>query len=230
MADIVPNATGTLQNNITVVASPQNDTSLTIAAGSDRYLLAVVVVRDTAMPGIAMTWNGVAVTLLNSQKQDTWDEWVYIFGLSAPDTGNQTAVLSWTGGGTFRYASRLLCLNNVSGVSGTLINNSGASADPTQNIATAPGDATLTAWTHSGTTTAGSWPGAGYTSLMQDAGHGSIKYTLSTSSNDAHQFAYDEASANWGVAGIRLLKTGGGGGGSPSPVIVGKQFRGLIYS
>lgn len=213
MPAISLNATGTTQNNVSAVSSPRNDTSLTVASGSNRYLIAVIAVRDNPMPDVAMTWNSVSMTLINSQQQDTWSEWIYIFGLASPDTGNQTAALSWTGGGTRRYASRLVCFNNVSSLSGTLTNASGTSADPTQNITTASGDMTLAGWTHSGTTTGASWPGAGFTSLFSDAGHGSIKYALSTSTTDAHQFAYDEGSTNWGVAGIRLLQTSAGGNG-----------------
>jgi hypothetical protein len=37
------------------------------------------------------------------------------------------------------------------------------------------------------------------------------------------------SSVTW-VAGVLAFKEAAGGGGSPSPVIVGKQFRGLIYS
>lgn len=203
-AAITHNANGTLFAQTTNAASPFNSTSLTIAAGSDIYLVCGVGSRNGTLPGVAMTWNGVSMTLLNSQTEPTWSNTAYIFGLASPATGNQTASLSWTGGSTQRVSFRCTAFNNVGSVSGTLTNGNGNSANPQGNITTASGDATYSVNTNSGSVTAVS-----HTQMWADSNLSSAQYNLSTTSSDTHQ--YTHTSTQWAIAGIRLLQTGGGG-------------------
>lgn len=223
MSDITVNASGTTQIYSVNTPSPLNDTSLTIAAGNDRYLIVGLGSRNGSLSGLAITWNGVALTQLNIQQEPTWLNTAYIFGLAAPATGNQTLTVSWTGGSSERITFRALCLNNVSAVSGTLTNGNGNSANSQGNIATAIGDATVSVNTNSGSVAAVS-----HTQLWADSNLSTAQYNLSTGSLDAHQ--YTHASTQWAIAGIRLLQTGVGGGVAPSPGIVGKRLRGFIYS
>jgi hypothetical protein len=198
-------------NNVTTfaqttnAASPFNDTDLTIAAGSDRYLICGVGSRNGALPGVAMTWNSVSMTLLNSQEETNSGNFVYIFGLANPDTGNHTNSLSWTGGTTQRGTYRCTCFNNVGSVSGTLTNLSGTSANSQGNITTASGDATYSVNGNSGSVSAVS-----HTQMWTDSNLSHAQYNLSTTSSDTHQFTH--TSTQWAIAGVRLLQTGGGGG------------------
>lgn len=200
-AAVTLNANGTLLAQTTAAASPLNSTSLTIAAGSDIYLVCGVGSRDGTLPGVAMTWNGVAMTLLNSQTEPTWSNTAYIFGLASPATGNQTASLSWTGGSNQRVSYRCTAFNNVGSISGTLTNSNGNSADPQGNITTVSGDATYSVNTNSGSVTA-----VTHTELWADSNLSSAQYNLSTTTSDTHQ--YTMTAAVWAIAGVRLVQTG----------------------
>lgn len=204
-AAITHNASGTLFAQTTNAASPFNSTSLTIAAGSDIYLICGVGSRNGTLPGVAMTWNGVSMTLLNSQTEPTWNNTAYIFGLANPATGNQTASLSWTGGSSQRVSYRCTAYNNVGSVSGTLTNGTGNSANSQGNITTASGDATYSVNTNSGSVTAVS-----HTQLWADSNLSSAQYNLSATTSDTHQ--YTHTSTVWAIAGVRLLQTGSDGG------------------
>lgn len=200
-ASVTLNATGTTQVYSSATPSPVSDTSLTVASGSDRYLFVALSSRDGDMPSLAITWNGVSMSLLNSQVQDTWTEYCYVYGLAAPATGNNTMQVSWTGGGSFRFTYRAVTLDNVSSISGSLTNGSGNSANPQGNITTASGDATVSCLTMTGSVSAVS-----HTLLFTDSNHGAAQYNLSSSSSDTHQ--YTMTSSNWGLAGVRALQTG----------------------
>ncbi len=171
---------------------------------SQLWAAAITHNANGTLPGVAMTWNGVSMTLLNSQTEPTWSNTAYIFGLASPATGNQTASLSWTGGSTQRVSFRCTAFNNVGSVSGTLTNGNGNSANSQGNITTASGDATYSVNTNSGSVTAVS-----HTQMWADSNLSSAQYNLSTTSSDTHQ--YTHTSTQWAIAGIRLLQTGGGG-------------------
>lgn len=207
MAAVTLNATGTAQLYATNTASPLTDTSLTIAAGSDRYLVVCLASRNGTLPGLSVTWNSVSLTVLNSQTEATWGNTVYILGLAAPATGNQTLSVSWTGGASQRVAFRSVCLNNVGSVSGTLTNGSGNSANAQGNITTVSGDATVSVHAATAAVTA-----VTHTSLWTSSVQSSSQYNLSTTTADTHQ--YTHTSDNWALAGVRLLQTGAGGSGN----------------
>lgn len=213
-AAITHNASGTLFAQTVAAASPFNSTTLTIAAGSDRYLVCGVASRDGTLPGVAMSWNSVSMTLLNSQTEPTWGNTAYIFGLANPDTGNQTVSLSWTGGSNERVSYRCTAFDNVGSVAGTLTNGNGNSANSQGNIATANGDATFSLCVLTASVSA-----VTHTELWRDSNQSSAQRNLSTTTSDTHQ--YTHISDNWAIAGIRLVQTGGGGSSVRSLSLMG---------
>jgi hypothetical protein len=80
-------------------ASNAGDVTGTVSANSNRVLIACIAFRTGDPTGVAITWNGVAMTAIGSEVEIAGGQGsVYLFGLIAPDTGNQTISASWTGG------------------------------------------------------------------------------------------------------------------------------------
>lgn len=210
MANITLNVNGTVQNFGTLGTSA-NYTGATIAAGTDRGLVATICTRQ-AITGLTMTWDSggtnQSMTQLVSQKQDTWDEYCYIFGLLAPTTGALTLAASWTG--SAQVVIDVVCFNNVNQTNiatafpdANDTTSSGNSANPSASITTASGDATVSALSNSGSVTA-----VNQTSIYFDLGHGAAQYALSTGTSDTH--TYTMTSSNWGFAGVHVVSTNSG--------------------
>ena len=114
-------------------SNPATLSTLTIAAGSDRYLLVGVSYYDASgeprtVSGV--TWNSVAMSLVKSQRVGagtTTDIW----GLVAPDTGAHDAVVTFTG--AVRNAVHAMSLTGVDQSTPT---GTAASATGTSNALT----------------------------------------------------------------------------------------------
>lgn len=77
-------------------ASNAGDVTGTVG-GSNRVLIAAVAFDQAAISAVAVTWNGVAMTSIGTITTPAGRN-IFIFGLIAPATGNQTISASWTGG------------------------------------------------------------------------------------------------------------------------------------
>lgn len=227
---ITVNATGT--EGTQGSSASYNYTNITVAAGSNTAL--VFQITFTAnVTGITCTWDSggtnQSMTVLNSQKEDTWSNYVYVFGLLAPTTGNKTLAVSWT-----TNSSITACAAAFDGVLQTSIaaaftnaaNNSANSANPSLSITTASGDATF-----AGIVCSNSISGVTTTQLYRNgSAHQAASYALSSGSSDAHTWTM--SSSNWGMAGIRLNQVSAGGRttkntrSAPLGVEIGMNWRG----
>ena len=79
--------------------SPQTISNMTVGA-SATLLIASFCAANTTAPGIpsAMTWNGVAMTLIGNKTQSDGLANTYVYGLVNPATGNHSLVVTYTNG------------------------------------------------------------------------------------------------------------------------------------
>lgn len=204
-------------------------TGITIASGSNSALV-LTISFDQTISGLTATWDSggtnQAMTVVNSQKENTWTRWIYILALLAPTTGNLTLSLSWTTAAN----ARLNCVafdgvlqTSIAAAFTNAANDNNTTANPSMAVTTSSGDATVVGMMNSSGASAPT-----QTQIMTSGSiHGFSSYALSTTASDSHGWT---ATGTYGLAGIRINQAAAGGGGSPSPVIVGRQLRGLIYS
>lgn len=141
-------------------------TSGSIAANSNRVLIAAVGFKGITSSAVAITWNSVGMTAIGSKLTiaSTYD--LYLFGLINPASGAQTILASWTGGTATSVWLGALSLYNVNQTTawqnnGT-DNNTGTTASSTVTSANnnmgvvfhLNDNATTTTW-HSGSGTQG---------------------------------------------------------------------------
>lgn len=202
-------------------ATSVNYTGITVAAGSDRALVCTIGFEQNAT-SITFTWDSggtnQAMTSVNSQKEDTWPRYIYIFGLLAPTTGNKTLAISWTTSASGRVncvAFDGVLQTNIAAAFTNAANSSGNSANPSQAITTSSGDATVCGLMASNGPSAES-----QTLIMRtSSGHGSSTYALSTGSSDTHSWTL--GSITWGIAGIRINQVAAGGSAVRSLSLMG---------
>ncbi len=172
--------------------------SLTITmftiAGSDRLLLAILSSGFGADPVTSSTWNGVALTKVFSQRENSFIGMsAELWSLVAPDTGTHDFVVNWGSGGV----AGLLSLNGVdqSTPLGTFARAEGNSTAPSTVVSSASGElvvdslaigAGITLTVGSGQTQIfqqvgfGGWIGAG----SYEAGAGSVTMDWASSITD----------------------------------------------
>lgn len=223
------NALGTATNFSS--ATSVNYTGLTIASGSDRVLVCTIGFEQNAT-SITLTWDSggtnQAMTVVNSQKENTWSRYIYIFGLLAPATGNLTLAVSWT----TSASGRINCVafnganqTNIATAFTNAANANNTTANPSQAITTSSGDATVCGLMASNGPSAES-----QTLIMRtSSGHGSSTYALSSGSSDTHSWTL--GAITWGLAGIRVNQVAAGRVtkntcSAPLGVEVGMNWRG----
>lgn len=93
------NATGTLTTS-GAGSTSMNYVGITVAAGSNRVLLAFIAFDQLAatLPDpVTASWGGQSMTLIGSKAVTSHaGTLIYMFGLVAPATGNQTLAVAWT--------------------------------------------------------------------------------------------------------------------------------------
>lgn len=185
-------------------------TGLTVAAGTNMALVFTIGFEQN-ISGVSAVWDQAganqSMTLLNSQKENTWTRFIYLFGLLNPATGNKTLSVNWTTSSNGR--ANCVAFNNVLQTSigaafTNAANNNGNSANPTVAITTASGDATV------GGLMASNGPSAETQTriMITSSGHGSSTYALSTGTSDSHGWTL--GSITWGFAGIRVNQVAAG--------------------
>lgn len=93
-------------------ASNAGDVTGTVNNNANRFLLAFLVMNHGVATGMAMTWNGVSMTQIGTElNQGNYQ--INMFGLVAPDTGNQTLSVSWTGIASLDITMGAVSLYNV---------------------------------------------------------------------------------------------------------------------
>jgi hypothetical protein len=92
---VLVDATGTAVDQ-TGAATSATNSSLTVGAGSNRALVCVLEV-NSAMTSAAITWHTTQNMVLISSYTDSNTQTVSLFGLVNPDSGNNSAVATWTG-------------------------------------------------------------------------------------------------------------------------------------
>lgn len=191
-----------------------SNTGLTVAAGSNIALVLAVIFRANVST-ISAVWDSVganqSLTQINSQKQNTWSQYVYLFGLLNPATGNKTLSLSWTT--SCNVAACLIALNGVEqgSIAAAFTNPANANAwdaNPTVNITTANGDATVSAIINEGAITNGTAVPTNWFDQDASGSDSAGAYGLSTGASDTH--TYTNSNTQWGIAGIRVVAAAGG--------------------
>lgn len=191
-----------------------NLTTLTVSAGSDNCLFALLVLGDGGTPtGVGITWNSTSMTLVDSQVNSRGQN-LYIYRLVAPTTGNQTLAASWTGSD-----DAVLAAINFSGVDQTTPvvtahtqKPTGSSTAPSATVTSATNDATLTlsgASTNTGTPsfTTPRTQTQVFTDSSQIDNLAEASYALGGTSN-AHSFTLT-TSLDWAAVGIHIQATQG---------------------
>ena len=83
-------------NFIASGTSPLTNTTLTVGSGANRCLVAQLTSYQDTSSGMAVTWNGVSMTLIGSTDNGS-NSHIYLFGLVNPASGSHTLSASWTG-------------------------------------------------------------------------------------------------------------------------------------
>lgn len=103
-------------------SSPQTYTGLTTSGSLANGAVTFIVIYDNFVTGSAVTWDGVACTLIASQNNTSGTNGrVELWGLSpiGAHTGNKTLSVSWTGGGTAQLGIAGQSWTGVNQVGGT---------------------------------------------------------------------------------------------------------------
>lgn len=69
-----------------------------IAANSNRVLIAALVSRTNGVATVSVTWDGVAMTPIGTKDGGASLGYIAFFGLSNPNTGSKVLSATWTGG------------------------------------------------------------------------------------------------------------------------------------
>lgn len=204
---ITLNTLGTAANIAS--ATSGNYTGITVAAGSNSALI-LTVSFDQTISGLTATWDSggtnQAMTIVNSQKENTWSRWIYILALLAPTTGNKTLALSWTTSAN----ARLNCVafdgvlqTSIAAAFTNAANGNNNTSNPTMAVTTSSGDATIVGLMNSSGASAPT-----QTQIMTTGTiHGFSSYALSTTTSDSHGWT---ATGTYGLAGIRVNQTSTG--------------------
>lgn len=195
------------------------NSNLTVAAGSNTVLVAILL--TSADPGTisAATWAALTLTLIGSAAASSGRR-VYLYGCVAPTTGNQSLAFTTTNTVDSLLYGVAFDGANQTGGSTTFANfNSatGTSANPSVAITTANGNATVDA---AGSAVAG-WDTAttNVTKLFAKNGatsvDGGAAYALNTGSSQTH--TWTTGSAAWVSAGVAIVAVGGGAGTTLTP-------------
>jgi hypothetical protein len=110
-ADVATSGSGTNFVHAGSYVTSLNLTTYTVAAG-DNLALYVGVAWQLAVTGVTVTWNGDGLTLVDEHDDGVGQNvFVKIYRLLAPDAGNHTLALSWTGANQCTVGA--LALKNV---------------------------------------------------------------------------------------------------------------------
>lgn len=146
------NATGTSTNNASTLATSFTYSGITVAAGSNTALVAVIQIDGGAATAasVTATWDSgatnQAMTLLKQTTRAT-GQTTCIFGLRSPTTGNKSLAFTWTN--TNCCSAVAVALNGVDQVSdATAFKNAtsatGTSASASVTVTSAVGDIVVT--------------------------------------------------------------------------------------
>lgn len=199
-----------------------SNTQLTIAAGSNTVLVAFLLTSGDPGAISAATWAGVSMTAIGNANNATSGRRVYLYGLVAPTTGNQTLSFTTTNSvDTFIYAVAFDGADQSGGTTtfANFTSATGNSTQPSVAITTANGNATVDA----ANSPTGGWDTAttNVTSLFRKSGSGSIDggaaYALNSGSSQTH--TWTTGSAQWVIAGVSVVAVGGGGAAAPKQLM-----------
>ena len=131
-------------------ASPQSFVSNagtvagTVAANANRVMICMVQFRAASSVTATPSWNGVAMTAINSINSDATSDYVGLWGLKNPASGNQSLSLTFTGTIT-NFSLGAICFDNADQVTGWVDRGwtTGTSTGVTSTISTGAGNAVL---------------------------------------------------------------------------------------
>lgn len=197
-------------------ATSFSTTGLTIAAGSNRYLTAVVNWGNSASPASrSVTWNGVAMTELVFQNNtDGGGNFTAaaIYGLVNPATGANTLAGSWTGS-TDCYASAV-CFNGADQSTGIDAAHTTSGTGLTLNVTGTTDGATLATHIRNGSVTSTTIISGGTQFWEYDANApgGAGAYRVGLNGTNAYDF---NSGSNTGTfrctAGVHVIAASGSG-------------------
>jgi hypothetical protein len=177
-----------------------SSTGLTIAAGTDRFLVGLLVWSSgTAPTGVTMTWNGVSMTQAGTVQFSTNTSGA-LFYLDDPATGNNTLSASWTNSQDCVMSAA--CFDGVgSYVSGDTVQNS----TNTVTITAAAGDATVSVYNCDGGTPVGDKTAIFANSALGPSAAGN--YNLGSTSTHTYEIGSSSARV---TVGLHLQAAGSG--------------------
>lgn len=199
------------------------------------YAVASLVFSSQAPTGITVTIGGASAVELTGSPVNASGTQVRQYGRAIGDTsGNLSCSASWTtaavAGMTVVVADGIKQTSSFISPISTAADAGAGSATPTLTVTGgASGDFTVAALAlDSGRQPTAPLQTSAYASNVQfQAGMG-VSYGARSGGDVTHGWT-DSGATSYAFAGVNLIQADGGGG-SPSPVIVGKRFRGLIYS
>lgn len=116
----------------------------TVGNNPNRVLIGVAVFSHAkaSMGTVAMTWNSVSMTAIDSEELSGSNGSVYVFGLIAPDIGNQTLAVTFTGGLSTAIYLGAVSVYNADQSTGwqNVGTDTGTSQAPSSTVTTANGN------------------------------------------------------------------------------------------
>lgn len=223
-----------IQDNTSV--STGDTTNFTVASGE--AVVGLLMVRNSGVTGMTAVWDPagsnesltqVTSIVVNSGLM------LFAFAKLNPTAGASKFIrFSWTGAGAYGANGLALAGMDTGSVGTTFVvatATSGNSGTSSITITSATDDLTLDFVAVDSAASVFSVPTQ--TQRVLNNAMTSQAFAASTAvgaASNTHQWTVS-AAGPWGAIGLNIIRAGGvGGGGSPSPVIVGKRFRGLIYS
>ena len=199
--------TGGQTSPLSFNSNAANLTLGTIGAGNNRLL--VISVNQRINPGTqTVTCNGSAMTEIGSATNDGVD-FIQLYGIIAPATGNAAIVVTWSGGSTNTILVTGVCYNDTDQTTGWIDRGNGdtGSASPASStVTTSNGNAVLVS--HSNNNASSTTLTAGTTVSLYVAGQGNhaVADVLSTGSTATVTWTLGSA-VNWAHRKVDILAT-----------------------
>lgn len=143
-----------VSNVISDSVTSQNLTTLTVGAGANRALVAILTLQQSAPTGVTVVWDSggtnQSMTLIGTVSDTQVTAKQYMYGLVAPTSGNKTLRASWTGTSDVTLAAGSFTGVNQTGSTTTFANFTSATGpDATTasaNVTSATGNYAIGGW------------------------------------------------------------------------------------
>jgi hypothetical protein len=190
-----------------VSATSMAYTGITVGSGTNRALV-FAIYFDANVSSVSAVWDSVGANqtmeLIGSKKENTWNRYLYLFGLVAPASGNKTLSVSWTTTSTARGGAASFTGVNQSGGTASFADFTGAdgsSATPAVSIPSASTDLAIAAHGSSD----GAASARSHTSVFEGySGDPPCMMQYADPGSATVDFTWTITSSTWGAAGCNL--------------------------